>query len=220
MALEAPRALSDLFPHSRCSVRRKISQFTAFSARPAVFYGIQFGCIGGKPAYGEPVPLCPEKRFGDLGAMRSQAIPEQDQFSPYMAPYVFDRLDNFVRMHRSSIHTHIRFRISTAGCTRHDTNNRIGLPATRGPNAGSLTPWRPASADRRSVRNARFIPKAQFCSHLQPFFCMRGQVRSCQRRIAFSSRSFARVSGFWQLQPSTPSIFQTWPGWYTTPVVL
>jgi hypothetical protein len=33
------------------------------------------------------------------------------------------------------------------------------------------------------------------------------------RAMAASSRSTARRSGFWQLQPSAVRIFQTWLGW-------
>jgi hypothetical protein len=49
--------------------------------------------------------------------------------------------------------------------------------------------------------------------HVVRRFFIRGQSCCFHRAMAASSRSTARRSGFWQLQPSAVRIFQTWLGW-------
>lgn len=66
---------------------------------------------------------------------------------------------------------------------------------------GSLSSWRPSTSDDRGHQQPAFVDKRQMSVQLLRFFLRRGHSCLTQRWIAFSSRSRARRSGFWGLQP-------------------
>lgn len=61
---------------------------------------------------------------------------------------------------------------------------------------------RPGSPNQRRHEQPTLVEKDQMGSELQGFFLMAGHSILTHRRIAFSSRSMARRSGFWGLKPN------------------
>jgi len=64
-----------------------------------------------------------------------------------------------------------------------------------------LSPRSPSPADERGHQEAALVEEDQRCASSRGVFFTLGQVVLTQRRIASSSRSIARRSGFWGLQP-------------------
>jgi hypothetical protein len=65
-----------------------------------------------------------------------------------------------------------------------------------------LTPRRPRPADGRALREAALVDEDERGASARGVFFSAGQVALRQREIASSSRSFARVVGFCNDQPS------------------
>src|SRR3972149_11483919 len=60
----------------------------------------------------------------------------------------------------------------------------------------------PTSNDMRFVGKARLVKKAKDYATFEAPFLICGQISFVQARMAFSSRSTALLTGFWQEKPS------------------
>ena len=77
----------------------------------------------------------------------------------------------------------------------------------------------PRARDGRAFAQSTFIYENDGSAFAAGFFFSAGHVYRFQRAMAFSSRSAARPSGFWQLHPIRPKSFHTCAGWQRTPLM-
>lgn len=75
----------------------------------------------------------------------------------------------------------------------------------------------PGATHQRCQEQSALVEEDQVSVQPPRFFLMRGQSAFAQRRMACSSRSRARRSGFWGLQPIARSNRPMWSTWYRTP---
>ena len=85
---------------------------------------------------------------------------------------------------------------------------RIPVPHDR-----RLAHWAPRLPDRRDQEEARFVDEDDVGAQPRGVFFTRGQLARFHTAIAASSRSRARRSGVWWLQPSWCRSFPTWFRW-------
>ena len=76
-----------------------------------------------------------------------------------------------------------------------------------------LAAGRPAAADDRGQQQAPLVDEHERGIQAPRFFLMRGHSTFTHRWMAASSRSRARRSGFWGLQPRVRSTRPTWSTW-------
>jgi hypothetical protein len=81
---------------------------------------------------------------------------------------------------------------------RDDRDTVVPVPVTQ---QGRVTPWRPGAPHGGRQLEARFVEEDEVGSQPRGVFFTRAQPRFFQRSFAASSRSSARRSGFWALQP-------------------
>jgi len=79
-----------------------------------------------------------------------------------------------------------------------------------------LSPRGTGPAPMRPLAQSGLVDEDDGSSFSLGVFLTSGHSTFFQWAIAFSSRSFARPVGRWQLQPSCLRIRHTWPGWYST----
>lgn len=75
----------------------------------------------------------------------------------------------------------------------------------------------PRLAHIRDQQEPRFVDEDYMGTQPRSVFFIRGQSRRFQRSIASSSRSMARRSGFWWVQPNSRINRPMWSLWYRTP---
>lgn len=78
---------------------------------------------------------------------------------------------------------------------------------------GRLTHRAPRLPDRRDQEEARFVDEDEMGRQPCGVFFTRGQTERFHSAMAASSRSTARRSGFWWLQPSWCRSLPTWLRW-------
>ena len=91
--------------------------------------------------------------------------------------------------------------VTPAGTEREcgdDRDTVVLIPVTQ---QGRVTPRRPGAPDAGRQLEARFVEEDEVGSQPRGVFFTRDHSRFFQRSIAASSRSSARRSGFWVLQP-------------------
>ena len=174
-----------------------------FEMPPHIFDRIEFGGISRQPLDHDATPRGSHVVFDQQTAMNRRPIPE-DQHFPWQVPLeVMEKLDHLETFDAPCMYLEIK------PPERQTPNDRKAFPVegfvqhrglpTRGPSA------RPCGAGAQSA----FVDKDDETPLLAGLFFKVGHATRFQRRIAFSSRSTARRSGRWQLNPLAPSKRQT-----------
>ncbi len=144
-----------------------------------------------------------EKPLHSSGPMAGKPIPDQQDGVAEMSgeiPQEFDQPhggDVGVGAHgKVKSHPPLERRERKSRDARDFFSRTSALIQDRGPASGS-----PTATDQRSQQQPAFVQEDQRRFQLPRFFLIRGQLSRTQRRMASSSRSRARRSGFWGLQP-------------------
>jgi len=133
-----------------------------------------------------------------------QTIPQQDKRAPHMAQQVAKERNHFglangcVRMksHVPAQPAHLR---RNGDCPDHRQMPMVSGPR---PQHRCLAARCPGATNQGHEKNACFIKKNQRSASSRGFFLIRGQSATIHCRIPVSSRSRARGSGFWEVNPS------------------
>lgn len=142
------------------------------------------------------------KKFLDRVASMNLAIIEEDnQMASYLPQELAEERCHFFAMNIVLVELAVQGKMEAFGTDgntrdRRDTIVTIPMKHDRG-----LSHRAPGLADRRNQEETRFVNKDEMgCQPLGVFFT-RGQTDRFQASMAASSRSVARRSGFWWLQP-------------------
>ena len=178
---------------------------------PQVLDGIEFGSIGRQALKLQPAVGANQKLFYQSAPMRRRTIPDHKQVPFDMGQKVFQK-NNYLRTSDGS-----RKQLKVEIPPRYAGNRRECFPIEVILDNRRLTPWRPSPASVGTFTESALINK-DYCSSLSfSVFFNCGHRRFFQRRIVSSSRSIARPTGRWQLQPSCFSTHQTCPLVYRMP---
>lgn len=199
--------------NASCSEIRKIC---SRNIRPKIFNRIKFRRIRRKPLICKPtilfhnIPLCA------VTPMRWQPVPKQYYLFPEMLTQAADKYLNLGASYAPRQEPQKKSNFFSVSIRCQNCYSREVFPCKGSNYNGSYSFGRPSSSDRGLFGKTTFIKKCQNRTYSSGFFFIRGHLYLSQLRVAFSSFSFARLTGLWQLQPIEPSSFQICPGWYST----
>ncbi len=180
-----------------------VGQRVELQVRPDTFGRVQFGRIGREEVRVE-IRVSGEKGLHPTRLVWTKAVPEQDDGSGHMVVQLVQEMCD-----PSCVYVGV-------GVEPEAETDAIGLRRYRdrsderdlGMGPGALTQdrraalRRPRAPDEGRHQHAGFVKENQMRLQAVEFFLMRGHSILIHRRMASSSRSMARLSGRWALQPS------------------
>jgi len=178
-------------------------------ALPDALVRVEFGCIRGKEL---------EKETGDsltkgldrLAPVHPKSVPDHDHGLAEMVEELAEEGDDLDLGDVVVVPLVIETEPSAVradGDPRDDRDPVVALPV---PETRRLATGRPGTGDRGRQPEARFVDEDEVGAQPKRVFFTWGQRTRFHRSIAASSRSRARRSGFWQLQPHWPRSRPTW----------
>ena len=206
----AAGAAGRLTTHFLEVVANKVRQVRATQMTPKVFHRIQFGSVGRQVLHRQPRSLLPQIGLDFAAAMRRQPIPQQDRLStPQMAFQGPQVIEHLRLPDRTGVESQTKSNATSRRSGYQTGDGRESLPIERRHQDRGLAPRSPGATHRRTLGKAAFVEENQQGVRVTRFFLICGQRCFSQRRIVVSSRSRARPSGRWQLQPNCPKSFHT-----------
>lgn len=182
-------------------LRGEVGQRVGLEVRPEGLDRIELRGIGREERSVEPRSGL-QKRTNRSGTVGGETIPDQTDRSPKVSPQLPKK-----DLHPSRSHVRVRSQRkvkSYPSTSRRDGkrgDHRHLLPRPRPLiEDRSPTPRGPTSPNQRSQHQAALVEENQRCLQSRRFFLIRGHSSLIQVRMASSSRSRARRSGFCGLQ--------------------
>jgi len=176
---------------------------------PDVLVGIEFGRVGREvfqPQSGNP----PAQLVNRGQAMQSQAIPEHDDGAAQMAQQVREEGADLSLVEVVVVPLVVEAEVLAKRADRETRDDRDAVVTSPVAQPRGLAAWCPGAQHRGRQHKAGFVYEDEVGPQPYGVFFTRGQTLRLQRAIAGSSRSRARRSGFWQLQPHCAKRRLTW----------
>lgn len=145
-----------------------------------------------------------QERVDLLASMRPQIIPDHQKGARDLPQELEEEMNDPTRL-EILVRVKTEIQRDTIPPRRHheSTDGRHFLMESRALEKHGCFPLhRPGAAYQRRHQEARFINKDQRGVQPLGFFLIRGQSTASHRWRAFSSRSIARLWGFWGVKPS------------------
>lgn len=184
----------------------QIADLMVFEMAPHVFDGIEFRCICRQTLHPQLAfsgsHVVPHK----CAAMNWCTVPNQQDFSTDMTPEMPEKFDDLGSLDTASVDLEIKLPQS------QPSNNRKAFPVECFLKNRGLAFGCPCAHASRSGAQAAFVDEDDGSAFFAGFFFSQGHLTRIQWRTSFSSRSSARRSGRWQLNPAASNNFQTCPG--------
>ena len=183
-------------------IKRQVGQGIGFEVTSDIFGGIQLRGIGWKK-HGVETGVLSQPSLHPSTPVGQQAIPQQD---PLVRQLVQELSQEFSDPLGCDVRAGMEAEIQMHAVPLR-VDHQSGDDGNLLPGAASLVQQRPVPAGRPAPPDQRCHQQAALIEEGQPgvqprgFFLIRGPCRFTQRWIASSSRSMARRSGFWGLQP-------------------
>lgn len=144
--------------------------------------------------------------FDQQAAMNGGAIPEDQDFSGDMSLEMFQEFNHLKTFDAAGMD------LKEKSPQGQAADERKTFPVERLVEHWGLSAWSPGARPGRPGAQPAFVNKDNGSALATRFFFKVGQTSRFQRPIALSSRSRARRSGRWQLNPLAPSNRHTCPG--------
>jgi hypothetical protein len=189
----------------------EIGELMLFPIAPEVLDRVELRGIGWQIVDLDFPLLGDQEVLDDPATVLLEAIPDDQQFALHVAAQVPQEPDDLRAADRSAMQLDVEVP------PRHTGDCRQGLPTEVVLEDWRLSPRRPSPAAVRAFAQSAFVEEDDGTSFSGSVFFNSGQRTFFQCAIAASSRSKARPTGRWQLQPSCRRTFQTCPGWKRTP---
>jgi len=173
---------------------------------PHVFDRIEFRRVSRKTFQEDALPGGGDVMLDQKTAMNRRAIPENEEFARDLPPQVPKKLDDLRALDAALMDLKVK------PPQRQSADNRKAFPVEGFTQDGRLPARRPSADSCRAGAQPAFIYEYDGPPLPAGLFFKAGHSTRCQRRMAFSSRSTARRSGLWQLNPLAPIKRQTCPG--------
>jgi len=173
---------------------------SAFEVIPHAFIRVQFWGVGRKRRQVQP-RRAGEKLLHRIATMNFAIIQQNDQVALYLTQQVAEKCRHFFALNIVLIELRVQCTMEafwTDGDTRDGRDPLMRIPM----NQDRCLPHRtPGLTDRGDQEEARFVDKDEMGCQPCGVFFTRGQTDRFHSAMASSSRSTARRSGFWWLQP-------------------
>ncbi len=210
MSANATHAAVDVGSQFVQSFGAEVGQLPRREVRPHWLHRVEFRRVGGEALHLQPRSLRLQLATGVSAPMCGQTIPQQDhrttevsgeraQHSHY--PLAIDIARTQGEEHPGRAGT---------GRESHHPDRREPLPVERLLQDRRLALLGPGAPDTGPLGEASLVPENQRGTGFQRPLLIWGQRFLTHTRIASSSRSMARLAGFWQVHPSLRSRSQTW----------
>ena len=173
---------------------------------PHVFDRIEFGRIGGQPLDWEAPLGGGHEVFDQKAAMDRRAIPEKKDFSGNLPLEMFQELNDLKTFDAAGMD------LKQKPPQGQPADERKAFPVERLLQNRRLPSRGPGACASWSGAQPAFVNQDNGLALPARLFFNAGQTSRFQRAIAWSSRSMARRSGRWQLNPLAPSNRRTCPG--------
>lgn len=184
----------------------KIGDFMGLEMTPHVFDWIELGRIGRQSVDGHPPSCLGHEVFDQGAAMNGRAVPQDKNLSRNMPQEVLQKENDLGALDAAGIKGKIKTPQSQSA------NEGEALPIEGFLQKRRLAARSPSAGPAGARAQAAFVDEDDGLPLATGFFFRAGHSTCFQRRMAFSSRSKARRSGRWQLNPLAPSNRQTCPG--------
>ena len=138
--------------------------------------------------------------------MNACPIPEDPYFARDVSLQMLEKFDDLGGLDAAGVDLKIK------PPQRQSANDQEALPVKCFLQDRGLPAQRPCARSRGTGAHPAFIQENEGASFPAGLFFRAGHVVRFHLRMAFSSRSMARRSGRWQLNPFAFSIYQTCPG--------
>ena len=184
----------------------QVGDFVRLEMPPHVFDGIEFERIGGQPLDLEAPLGGGNEVFDQKAAMDGRAIPENQDFSGNLLLEVFQELNDLKTFDAAGMD------LKQKPPQGQSADERKAFPVERLLQNRRLPSRGPGACARWSGAQPAFVNQDKGLALPARLFFNAGQTARFQRAIACSSRSMARRSGRWQLNPLAPSNRHTCPG--------
>lgn len=215
-AKQVPRAFyaagsSAGYSRQRQGIRRRpIRQGILFEVGPQGFDRVEFRGIGREQYAGDV--SSPQRLLHATRPVARQAVPNQQHGPAQMIGQIAQELDQPGDGH-VGVGAQGKIQSHTLASGRHGQRRNTGDLLAGAPalvQHGRPSAGRPTATDQRGQQQAAFIHKDQRSVQAPGVFFTCGQTARTQRRMARSSRSRARRSGFCGLQPKPWSRRPRW----------
>ena len=180
----------------------QVRQGIALEVAPEHFYGVEFRRISREEERMDPIGSL-EEAGNALGSMRLGAIPDDEERLLELAheatqkPQDPSSRDIGLRIH-GKVKSYPLPSRRGGQCSNH---RDFPMATPLMVEDGGLTTWCPGPADQGGQQEAALVDKDDVGLQSAGFFLISGHSTRTQRRMAFSSRSRARRSGFCGLHP-------------------
>lgn len=181
----------------------QVCNLMSFEVAPHIFDRIEFRRIRGQSLDHDSLSRSSHVVFDQHAAMNRRTVPNNQDFSGNMPLEMPQELDHLGAFDAACIDLKIE------PPERKATDDRKAFPVKGFMEHRSLPAQRPCARPRGAGAQSAFVDEDDSAPLLAGFFFKAGQVVRFHRRIALSSRSTARRSGRWQLNPLAPSKRQT-----------
>jgi hypothetical protein len=188
-------------------LRAEIGQFMLLPVTPEVFDRVEFRSISGQAFQFEPGALAGGPALDQAAAVRRKAVPDDQQLAWDVAQKVGKKLNYLGTANGAWEEPEIKLPPGYPG------HGREQLPIEVVLQHWSLPARRPGAAAVGPFAQSAFVDEDDGLARPAGFFLSCGQRFFFQRLIACSSRSSARPTGRWQLQPNWPNRRHTCAGW-------
>lgn len=168
--------------------------------------GVEFGGVGRQTLNPQTSAGAGDVILHQTTPVNGGSIPQDQQLTGDMALQVSEKLDDLRAFHRPRVELEVE---PKQGQT---ANQGKTLPVEGLLQKRRLAPRGPGSGPCGPGAQATFVDKHDQSALATRFFFIAGHSTRFHRWMATSSRSIARRSGRWQLNPKAPSTRQTCPG--------
>ncbi len=179
-----------------------VGQFPPFRVAPHILGRVELGGVGGQPLHLQPLPLSSDVLLGDAGLVAGKLVPDQnDSLSPEVLLEGFEEGDDVWGLEAARVSPEDEATAATIPTVSHSPSHGELVPVAGMGQDRRLALGCPGAADRRAFADAALVLEDDPGPVFAAVFFTRGQSAATQRRIAFSSRSFALRVGRCKLQP-------------------
>ena len=184
----------------------QVADLMGLEVPPHVLDGIEFGSVGRQPFNHDASGGAGNVVLDQAAAMDRGTVPDDAQFPRDMPLQVSEELDDLGTLDAAGVDLEVE---PVQGQT---ADHGKAFPAEGFLDHRRLASGRPGTYPGGTCAQSAFVDEDEGSALFAGFFFIAGHSTRFQRRILGSSRSIARRSGRWQLNPLSPNSRQTWPG--------
>lgn len=184
----------------------------ALRQRPHALVGIQLGRVRGE-VLDVQAPMAAAERAERLAVVDGGVVEQDDHVPTQVAQQVAEEGADLPVPDVVEVEVEVKAEPLPDGAHRDAGDRRDLVAAVAVAMDRGLAARSPRLQNVGDQEEARFVREDEVGAQPRGFFFTRGHRVRFQRSIAASSRSTARRSGFWWLQPSWRIKRPTWSGW-------